>query len=95
MPTFEPVAWQTTRNGFICKENKNPEYNIGLFTESQLQQVYEAGLRDAVPEGFTLVPIEPTVEMLDATGAIYDDIKEMTVASYKAMLAAAPKGDKE
>lgn len=28
----EPVAFMSTRNGFICKENKNPEYNTPLFT---------------------------------------------------------------
>lgn len=32
----EPVAYQSERNGFICKENKNPEYNIGLFTSDQV-----------------------------------------------------------
>lgn len=32
----EPVAYQSTRNGFIAKENKNPEYNVGLYTETQL-----------------------------------------------------------
>lgn len=25
-----PIAWMSSRNGFICKENKNPEYNIPL-----------------------------------------------------------------
>lgn len=23
-----PVAWMNSRNGFICKENKNPDYNV-------------------------------------------------------------------
>lgn len=32
----EPVAYQSTRNGFIAKEDKNPEYNIPLYTETQL-----------------------------------------------------------
>lgn len=32
----EPVAYQSTRNGLIAKENKNPEYNVGLYTETQL-----------------------------------------------------------
>lgn len=26
-----PVAYQSTRNGFIAKENKNPEYNTPLY----------------------------------------------------------------
>ncbi len=28
----EPVAWMNSRNGFIAKENKNPEYSVGLYT---------------------------------------------------------------
>ena len=27
------VAWQSPRNGFICKENKNPEYNKPLMVK--------------------------------------------------------------
>lgn len=77
MPTFEPVAWQATRNGFICKENKNPEYNIGLFTESQLQQAYEAGKREAVPE---LKEREKELDKAKESVGIYYDAwqKELT-----------------
>ena len=42
----EPVAYQSTRNGFISRENKNPEYNVAIYTEAQLiaaqQKVAEA-----------------------------------------------------
>lgn len=45
----EPVAYQSTRNGFIAKENKNHEYNVALYTEAQLiaaqQKVAEACAR--------------------------------------------------
>lgn len=47
LPKFEPVAYQSVLNGFIAKENKNPEYNIPLFTKVQLQQAYEAGRHEA------------------------------------------------
>ena len=30
MEKQEPVAWMNSRNGFICKENKNPDYNVPL-----------------------------------------------------------------
>ena len=30
MADKEPVAYISSRNGFISKENKNPEYNIPL-----------------------------------------------------------------
>ena len=26
----KPVAWMSSRNGCICKENKNPDYNVPL-----------------------------------------------------------------
>ena len=26
-----PAAWMSSRNGFICKENKNPDYNVPLY----------------------------------------------------------------
>lgn len=50
MPKFEPVAYQSSRNGFICKENKNPEYNINLHTADQLTEAYEAGKREQAAE---------------------------------------------
>ncbi len=30
MEKQEPVAWMSSRNGFIVKENKNPDYNLPL-----------------------------------------------------------------
>ena len=30
MADKEPVAYMSSRNGFMSKENKNPEYNIPL-----------------------------------------------------------------
>lgn len=30
MEKQEPVAWMSSRNGFICKENKNSDYNVPL-----------------------------------------------------------------
>ena len=27
----EPVAWMSSRNGFIVKDNKNPDYNMPLY----------------------------------------------------------------
>ena len=42
-----------------------------------------------VPDGYALVPIEPTEKMVMAIGAKYDDLKAMAIANYKAMLSAA------
>ena len=111
MPTFEPVAFIATTwqicfmgSGPIAPLTKKHNLKIGtqLFTESQLQQAYEAGLRDAVPEGFTLVPNEPTMPMLIELNEIAiivaglgheDGPQRVLTDGYKAMLAAAPKGD--
>ena len=42
-----------------------------------------------VPEGYQLVPIEPTEAMIDATGVGQSDMRKMIVDDYKAMLEAA------
>ena len=42
-----------------------------------------------IPEGWQLVPVEPTLEMISA--ATRDSVGFGTRAAYKAMLAAAPK----
>lgn len=42
------------------------------------------------PEGFALVPVEPTPEMLEAGSFSNPNANRLV---YKAMLAAAPKGD--
>ena len=31
MERREPVAWMSSRNGFICKDNKNTDYNMPLY----------------------------------------------------------------
>lgn len=57
--------------------------------------------RAAVPDGFVLVPIEPTIEMLRAEDAAIpsddseDDGYAWSKASWKAMLSASPTPDKE
>jgi hypothetical protein len=64
-----------------------------------------AGPADAVPDGWKLVPVEPTVKMVDAAGEIivreygesdWEEAKDMAEGLnpnpiYKAMLAAAPE----
>lgn len=47
------------------------------------------GAAKMVPDGWQLVPVEPTLEMISA--ATRDSVGFGTRAEYKAMLAAAPK----
>ena len=50
-----------------------------------------------VPEGYVMVPVEPTTEMLKKSGLYDDDTIEVNCAAsmagqiYRAMLAAAPE----
>ncbi len=68
-----------------------------LYTADQLTEAYEAGKRDAIPEGWVLVPKEPTEEMLRAPWLKIDEQTSFKLKTahnyYKAMLAAAPKGE--
>lgn len=78
--------------------------SAGILIESlrqQLSEAYEAGKRDAVPEGWVLVPKEPTFPMLielnevaiEVAGLGYSDgPQKILTEGYAAMLAAAPKG---
>ena len=50
---------------------------------------YQAGLSARIPEGWQLVPVEPTEEMcLEGDAGILDDCNSDEI--YKAMLSAAP-----
>ena len=54
-----------------------------------------------VPEGYVMVPVEPTQEMLKKSGLYDDDTIEVNCAAsmagqiYRAMLSAAPKKEGE
>lgn len=80
-------------------ELTNPD-ELGL-TDSRLRIVFDMALRslDAgwVPDGWKLVPIEPTQSMLEAG---QDEAGELTglltvEAIYEAMLAAAPSAQRD
>lgn len=107
MPTLEPEAWfyrgDSKGHGwsyigakptFMCWSGKVLN-NSPLFTESQLQQAYAAGLREAVPEGWQLVPIDPTDAMIEAGDSTHEQmgIRDPTVHVWEAMLAAARRGE--
>lgn len=95
MPKFEPVAKVLV----IDEVGRELVFNLQkpLYTSDQLSEAYEAGKRDAVPEGWVLVPNEPTEEMLRAPWLKIDEQTsfKLKIAHnyYKAMLAAAPKGE--
>lgn len=64
------------------------------YTPEEMQEYARQAVREAVPEGFVLVPVEPTEAMLQAALDCQDADPEDGPASevyygYKAMLAAA------
>lgn len=104
MPKFEAVAWRYELKAgeytFAEKRYFDEAYVqrvIALHTAEQLAGAYEAGKRDAIPEGWVLVPKEPTEEMLRAPWLKIDEQTSFKLKTahnyYKAMLAAAPKGE--
>ena len=100
MPKFEPACyWIEDAEQFHIGLKPFALAWKPLHTADQLTEAYEAGKRDAIPEGWVLVPKEPTEIMLvlgqeeyalGPKGAIEDCIEAQDI--YAAMLAAAPKG---
>ncbi len=57
--------------------------------QCQIEWLYTAQPAPAVPDGWKLVPVEPTEEMLRAA---YRESGVYSAKAYRAMLAAAPEG---
>jgi len=101
MPKFEPVALKDieAKNRIIfppMKPEKGDDGWVALFTEAQLTAAYEAGKRDAVPEGWKLVPIEPTnVMLVSGISAMASSLSAKCISCWDAMLAAAPSPEGE
>ena len=78
----EPVAWLNKKISYMSVLTK-PDDGGGWFPVFTTPQ-------PAIPEGWQLVPVEPTEAMLDA-GEMIDGDGVTYVDLFKAMLAAAPK----
>ena len=106
MPKFEPVAYmQASVEDGVDTEfprlHKPEKYNKDwwrfdpLHTADQLTEAYEAGKRAGIPEGWVVVPKEPTGKQVRAMEDQWmcGSSMDMAKREYKAMLAAAPKGE--
>lgn len=90
MPTFEPVAWELqfdngNTNSFTNDRGLAAEFGEckePLFTESQLQQAYEAGKRDAVPEWSPMESEAESADLYEVTIAQENTIKELHALIY-------------
>ena len=66
-----------------------------LYTADQLTEAYEAGKRDAIPEGWMLVPKEVLDRFPEINLSNYDheDACNLNAWGVELVLAAAPKGE--
>ncbi|MGL6415581.1 hypothetical protein ACSZMN_16755 [Aeromonas veronii] len=71
-----------------------PEMRIRLMHAQTIE--IDVPISVSVPEGWKLVPVEPTNQMFEAGNSTYWATSTnlgAIIATYKAMLAAAPKPD--
>jgi len=81
----EPVAWLD-----LVKVKNGMAYATTVKITSKQTPLY-ATPQPAIPEGWQLVPVESTPEMVSAASRTRISATPWPVAVYKAMLAAAPK----
>jgi len=77
-----------------CKTSCSDEHAInGRYSADDHGGCYRCTLIDAarVPDGYKLVPIEPTIEMLGEIRLIEHFTDAAMVTRYKAMIAVAPQ----
>lgn len=89
---FDMPAWMVEQNA-RCKTPNAPRERF-----KKLPDLIERLNADAVPQGFVLVPIEPTDAMLSHFAGmdwrkLSPDKQAAEIAAYSRMLAAAPKSE--
>ena len=92
----------TEREKFEKWLNTLDRQTLVTMTAKQARTIEElqAATKAAVPEGFKVVPVEPTEDMIKKAqieffrNHPYENFDDWTVAGYKTMLEAAPDGDK-
>ncbi|ECY2819392.1 hypothetical protein F6907_26255 [Salmonella enterica] len=87
----EPVAWEV--GGIFCHTKEEASIYVG-----EPEPLYEAPPAPAIPDGYALVPVEPTEEMIAAAmnceDVLFNSDESFCVQFgniYEAMLAAAPQ----
>ena len=91
---FQRAVYLDNSNAYVV----NDEYRDDLFSLEWVQEINYGWLMwqaaKATPEGFVLVPKQPTPKMIDATWNFDEEIQDMSHNSrnefiYNAMIAAA------
>ena len=81
-------------NGFKLKEQAGGNMDLNAYVYDFANAIEQAAKAQAAPEGFVVVPKEPTPKMIDATWNFDEEIQDMSHNSrnefiYNAMIAAA------
>lgn len=81
---------------FYSKEIKTKPFSTISIKETAYKS-WQAATKAAVPEGWKIVPVEPTEDMIKKAqieffrNHPYENFDDWTVAGYKTMLEAAPE----
>lgn len=80
--------WLSQQNGVI-------EVDCGCVTTEAfyhwMRVAYEAGNSPVIPDGYVMVPVKPTREILDEFDSIIDYGAEDSEDAWRRLLAAAPQ----
>lgn len=82
-----------TFDEWLSQQGGNVDVDCGCVSTETfmnwLRVAYDAGNSPAIPDGWALVPIEPTQEMLDFGSCYIEDGFSDLADAYKAMLLAS------
>ena len=95
---FQKIKELALANGFSLKEQASGNMDLHSYVYEFANAIEQAVTAQAVPEGFVVVPKEPTQKMLNAGHVVMNPIKGSLVQAgtnqkrrdcYKAMIEAA------
>lgn len=95
-PSRDTIRDVFMRNGFVIKDGHCDLKPYVYDAANELIAIYHATCNTSVPDGWRLVPIEPTIDMCNS-GAVYDQKAQRDefgptfAGCYRAMLDAAPE----
>lgn len=80
---------------WLSQQNEPIDVDCGCVTTEAfyhwLRVAYEAGNSPVTPDGYALVPVEPTMAMLDEFDSIIDHGAEDSKDAWGRLIAAAPQ----
>ena len=88
---FKWFEFDSSVNAYVLKDISATLEKLTALAELNYGwDMWQAAKASAVPDGYVVVPKEPTWEMIDAgENACYGDDEEICKISYKAMIEAA------